>query len=105
MIVRHRNAPHRMTEGYLLRWFAGAGRSDVRMGGVWPEGTRLFGAPRYLWRRLFSSGLGYLARRWNASAGAAWVPDAVRMAATWGAIIEFRRIGLGHGCNDRRLNR
>jgi len=92
MVVNHRNSPERMTERYVLGWCVGCGRCDVRTGHIQPTDVTLFNAPRYLWRQLLSNTASYLARRWRPSADAAWLPPAIAMAKTWGAIKEFRRM-------------
>ena len=48
--VRHYVAPWRMTLSYMRQFSVGIGQETVRKSGV-PEGTRLWGAPRWLWRR------------------------------------------------------
>ncbi|MGA3169852.1 MAG: glycosyltransferase [Chthoniobacteraceae bacterium] len=92
MVVGHRNPPERMTERYMLGWCVGCGRCDVRTGHIHPTDVTLFNAPRYLWRQLLSNAASYLAKRWRPSADAAWLPPAISMAKTWGAIMEFRRM-------------
>jgi hypothetical protein len=94
MEVYHRNPAFRMTERYMLRWFAGHGECDVRLGNVPSSPVFLFGAPRYLWRQLGESAFAYLSRRWNPSAGTTWVPAARAMAILWGNIREFRRMTM-----------
>jgi glycosyltransferase involved in cell wall biosynthesis len=92
LVVYHRNPARRSTEGYMLEWFAGCGRSDVRMGYFEATKTELFGAPRYLWRRLVKNAGGYAVKRLDFSAQATWLPHAIEMARTWGAIQEFREM-------------
>lgn len=50
MSVRHYVDPSRMTLSYLRRYYEGRGRTTVRREGV-PDGTQLFGVPRWLLRR------------------------------------------------------
>jgi GT2 family glycosyltransferase len=101
MVVYHRNPPHRMTEKYMLHWFSGFGVSRARLGYIPSSPFLLFGVPRYLWRQLATSAFFYLTRRWRPSAGTTWVPSAVSMATTWGAIRELRRMGAERGGKDK----
>jgi len=91
MLIHHRNRTERITEGYVLRWFAGAGRCHVRAGDIKPAAATLFGAPRYLWRKLIVNTLPYIARRFDRN-DRRWILSAVYMAESWGAILEFRNM-------------
>jgi glycosyltransferase involved in cell wall biosynthesis len=98
MLIHHRNPPERATERYVLRWFAGCGRSHVRSGNIQPAAATLFGAPRYLWRRLFLNAFRYIGSRWTARTDERWLLAAILMAETWGAISEFRRLVAESKC-------
>jgi glycosyltransferase involved in cell wall biosynthesis len=104
MIVYHRNAAERMTERYMLRWFAASGVCDVRAGVIWPADPTLFGAPRYLWRQLIVSFLSYAARRLTGRTDKQWIKSAISMARAWGAISEYRRMTEERRRQDRILN-
>lgn len=49
MRVKHYVDPQRMTARYMGRFYYGMGVTDIHRSGP-PTGTRLFGAPRYLYR-------------------------------------------------------
>ncbi len=89
MLIHHRNRTERITEGYVLRWYAAAGRCHVRAGDIKPAAATLFGAPRYLWRKLLVNTLPYLTRRFDRN-DRRWILSAIYMAESWGAILEFR---------------
>jgi glycosyltransferase involved in cell wall biosynthesis len=95
MIVNHRNGAERMTERYMLRWFAAAGVCDVRAGIIFDAPPALWGAPRYLWRQLGVHALQYAARRWTGRTDRKWIRTCMGMAKAWGAIGEFRRKTAG----------
>ena len=88
MVVYHRNPAHRMNERYMFRWFYGHGACRARLGDIPPSPFKLFGAPRYLWRQLATGGLTYLAKR--PFGGTSWLPSAVAMATSWGAIRQYQ---------------
>ncbi|WP_166832038.1 glycosyltransferase [Thalassoroseus pseudoceratinae] len=53
--VRHFVPRHRMTRRYVWKWFEGSGRSSVLRNGK-DNSSRLFGAPRWAFRKLLESG-------------------------------------------------
>jgi glycosyltransferase involved in cell wall biosynthesis len=60
MRVRHYVGPSRMTRPYLTKFYAGHGRTCMREGGI-PAGVRLFGAPRWIWRKCAVSAVEHVA--------------------------------------------
>ena len=90
-VVFHRNPKYRMTERYLREWYCGLGMREVRLGQVGgSQQHSLFGAPRYLWRKLGRSALNYAFTRWTRPS-AVWLRAEVGLAMNWGMIREFRR--------------
>jgi len=87
-LVHHRNPPGRMTESYMRQWCKGAGMKEVRVDNA--ELRHLwFGAPRWYWKQLVLSAFKCGATRWTRPASV-WLPAEMKMAMTWGAIVECR---------------
>jgi glycosyltransferase involved in cell wall biosynthesis len=59
MRVRHYVDVSRMTRRYLTRYYTGRGQTCIREGGI-PGGARLFGVPRWIWRKCLESGAQHL---------------------------------------------
>ncbi len=58
--VQHVVQKHQLTDRYLLGRSYRLGRGHVRRHGDHEAAPFVFGAPRYLWRSAFASGVGYL---------------------------------------------
>lgn len=84
--VRHFVAANRLTREYVWRYFHGYGRTSVRLGDMeaFDDGPRLWGVPRWLYRRYWGARLAASAQR---LAGRDWV-EAYVSAATWAGVIE-----------------
>lgn len=92
MIVYHRNPVKRMTEKFLRQWYVGRGRADVRKGEVKIDlSSYWFGVGRWYWMELCRSALKYCMTRWTCSSKV-WLPAEIRMATTWGNIVEGRKL-------------
>jgi len=93
-IIYHRTSSGRTTERYVRSWFAGNGRVAVRLGEVQSSRVYLWGAPRYLWRKLMVAFFRYAVCRWTRSSDV-WLRAEIDMATTWGMIEEFRNQTAG----------
>lgn len=51
-VVYHSVPRHRLTQSYLLTWWHGKGRSDIRQSETEPDRLTMFGVPLVLFRRL-----------------------------------------------------
>jgi glycosyltransferase involved in cell wall biosynthesis len=88
-LIHHCNPPQRMTEAYMREWFVGDGICKARRETI--SGPRLFGAPVKAWQKLVSNGFKYGLFRWT-GAYRHWVRAERKMATSWGAICEYRRL-------------
>ncbi len=87
-VVEHMISPERQTAGYVAQWFKGLGRTEAWLGGC-ADGPRLFGAPRWLWRRLVIRTLDYRLSRLHAQPGV-WIRKLIALAQDRGRIQHFR---------------
>jgi len=96
-VVRHWNSASRATHRYLIEWYMGMGRRDVRLG-IYPTSLRTwFGAPGYLWKLFFIHSSRLILTRWTAPLDT-WVKTETKAARYWGAITEHREM------NSKELN-
>ncbi len=84
--VRHFTPADRLTARYVWRFFVGLGQTEARTAG-YPDGPRLFGAPRHLYRAAAGS---LVAAAVRACRRGDWVPPLVHAAAKVGLIKEAR---------------
>ena len=92
-IISHRHTADRCTERYLRNWYVGSGMMIVRLGEARVASGMIWGAPRFLWRQLFSATSRYLLGRWTCGSKV-WLSAECTMALTWGKILEYRH-GVG----------
>jgi Glycosyl transferase family 2 len=85
--VAHMIPPERQTVAALRRYYAAAGATDAHRHGA--AGPRLFGVPRWLWRRAAAAGLRYRLAR-LAAPPAVWLPHLIVLAQAEGAIRYWR---------------
>ena len=90
-VVEHMISSGRQNEGYVARWFKALGRTAAWRGEC-PDGPRLFGAPRWLWRRLAIRTLDYHLSRLHAPAGER-IRKLSALAQDQGRIAHFRSTG------------
>ncbi len=88
-IVYHRHPATRYSEKYLRKWHVGWGRAMVRLESKRPDHHFIFGAPRFLWRKLFSTTIKFIKARLLGRTKT-WVLAECEMALTWGQIVEYR---------------
>lgn len=82
-MVYHRIGRDRQTTHYIANWFARLGETAAFRSGVSPDPARVFGAPRWLWRRLAAEWCRYRLCRW------------VSPAQTW--MIHLRNYAIARG--------
>lgn len=82
--VSHMIPPARQTERYIAWWFCMLGKSLTRKGAAL-EGRRLFGAPRWLWRKRVETELAY---RWARATQppSVWVARLIAASLSRGAL-------------------
>ena len=91
--VSHLIAPERQTVAYIRRYFAAAGETEAyRRGGA--GAPRLFGVPRWLWRRWLSGQARHALARLGAPPRV-WLPALIVLAQTEGEMRYWRRGGAG----------
>ena len=86
-VVEHLVPPERQTPAYIRHYFAAAGATAAHRYGT--PGHRLFGAPRWLWRRLLTTHLRYRLSRLTAPPSV-WLPHLIALAQAEGAIAYWR---------------
>ncbi len=59
VIVYHPAHEDRLTKKYLLNWQYRCGRSEVRRKGGYSDPRKIFGVPRYLYRKLIEHVIGW----------------------------------------------
>ena len=87
-VVEHMIGPERQNEAYVARWFKGLGRTEAWRGEC-SHGPRLFGAPRWLWRRLMVGTLDYRLSRLYAQPEV-WIRKLIALAQDRGRMQHFR---------------
>ena len=87
-IVQHLISPDRQTERYVRWWFNMLGRTATHLGRT-ADGPRVFGVPRWLWRRGLELELRYWIARWR-SPPSVWVQLMVHRAFLEGQVRYFR---------------
>jgi glycosyltransferase involved in cell wall biosynthesis len=104
--VEHMIAPERQTIAYIRRYFAAAGATAAYREG--DAGPRLFGVPRWLWRRAAGAALRYRLAR-CAAPPSIWLRHLIVLAQAEGAIRYWRetgkrpaRLARGAGLSRRR---
>jgi hypothetical protein len=81
--VNHMIPPERQSAAHIRRYFAAAGATDAFRNGT--PGRRLFGVPRWLWRRMLTSRLLYCLSRLTAPPET-WLMHLIRTAQAEGAV-------------------
>lgn len=90
--VTHRVDPERLTIRSLSRYYAGGSEISAFMSKYADSASpQLFGAPRWLWRRLFEEWLLFRFHRW-VSPAPVWLRCLKAYSTTWGTIRHCRRI-------------
>ncbi len=89
-VVEHMIAPKRQTAAYVADWFSGLGRTEAWRGEC-PDGPRIFGVPRWLWRRLAVRTLNYRLSRLHARPDV-WMRKLVALAQDQGRIAHFKAV-------------
>ena len=92
--VEHMISPDRQSKDYIVRWFRTLGRTAAWRGEC-GEGPRLFGAPRWLWRRLAARTLEYHLSRLHAPIGTR-VLKLIALAQDQGQIGYFKSAAHPH---------
>ena len=91
--VRHFIPADRMTTGYVRSYFMGEGEYQARMKldtGEDADVPRLFGKPRWVWRRAVAEEVRYRCTRLFFPPGV-WVPHLIRASRAWGSMRRIRR--------------
>lgn len=93
--VEHYIPRARQSAGYLREWYAGYGRTLVRLDAktAGPGGRR---RPRWIWRELIVSELLFLYRRMSAPPSV-WIDDLKRASTARGQFKEFGALNKGEG--------
>ena len=86
--VDHFIPAERLTAAYIWKFYRGIGRTSQRVAPYDGKGSRLFGAPRWLWRRYLGERLRIL--RHGIRKNDAWLKAYIRAATTRGIIDEFQ---------------
>ena len=87
-IVDHMISPKRQTQQYVRWWYEALGRTLVWEGHEHHVGTRLFGAPRWLWRRVITGELAFRAARIT-SPPEVWVDRLIQVSLDRGRLRHF----------------
>jgi hypothetical protein len=82
-LVEHLIPPERQTAAHIRRYFAAAGATAAYRHGT--PGRRLFGVPRWLWRRLLTGHLRYRLSQLTAPPEV-WLPHLIALAQAEGAV-------------------
>ena len=86
--VDHFIPAERLTAAYIWKFYRGIGRTSQRVAPYDGKGPRLFGAPRWLWRRYFGERL--RVARLGFRKNDVWLKAYMRAATTRGIIDEFQ---------------
>lgn len=91
--VRHFLPASRMTLKYLRRTVRDSGKQrtleEIAAGHNAADGVRLFGTPRWLWKKVFEMQVSYLTKRLR-NTPEVWMPAMLRASWTWGEICGHR---------------
>lgn len=86
--VRHLVPPEQQTLAHIRRYYVAAGETDAYRYGA--PGPRVFGVPRWLWRRWLQRSASYHLTRKLAPASV-WLPHLILLAQAEGAVAYWRR--------------
>jgi hypothetical protein len=86
--VRHLVPPEQQTLAHVRRYYVAAGETEAYRYGA--PGPRIFGVPRWLWRRLLQRSASYHLTRQTAPASV-WLPHLIALAQAEGAVAYWRR--------------
>ncbi len=86
--VNHMISPKRQTQQYIRWWYEALGRTVVWEGQESHVGTRVFGAPRWLWRRAITGELAFRIARMT-SPPEVWVDKLIQVSLDRGRLRHF----------------